>query len=774
MASVVDALTRVRYVGQDFQTYENELKEFLQLKFPQEFTDTINTNMGLALIQMLAYSSMGLAFYMNRRTTDLYMPVAQSPTSIAHIARMLNYTIEGSSVSSVDLTVTLKKGPYLFPVYIEKGFQFKGPNGLKFEFRDPQPIIFNPGELTKDITVYEGTTKESVFISDGSENQRFKIIGIPAGKSIVGASVEVTVGNESWTEENQIPYVKANVFEVDYVSEPPIIKMGDGIAGAVPDNGKEVRISFIIGSGSAGRVGRNTITKEEHQLVIKNQKIDLTITNPEPSTGGEDREDLRKVKSIAPKFFQSQDRAISKKDYDAISNTYPGVAKADAQIVRGIEDDLTIIGYLNSIQSLVNSGVSGITVETDPMMASIFVHGANIDVLANTFGSNVVAAILAKHSLLHDELNGLKGNVTGIVDTLVSDTNPYFSAIAVDSTNIEDISQLSIDTTSSLIVIKKAAIEAVAAEISTIVAGCSGTIPANVNALLTEITTYVGEIQSDVAATLSLADADITTNTGDIVTKSSNISAKIQTLYTTLPAAIDSTHTNIDSILSDLETIVIGYEATFLAGVDSELLSIESLLNQMNTVYMQHSDGIVSGVEYEISGLYTYLDTTMNASCGANIVQVSLLQVDQNNKYTSPASGMITTLQTHLQNRADAVHVVKVIDGSQQLIECDVEVHIKVNKNAVATSVLTFARDSLTKYDAQPYGLLVLRNYGDSLYKWQINKAVRDAQLNDTDIDYANIFITYPTSKLDASGNLIVKRQEIIIPRTVSIINIAE
>lgn len=538
--SILTELTRVRYVGQDFQTYEDEAKEYLQKNYPDEYNDFVDNSMGLAMIQLVAYASQGLAFYINRRTTDLYMQTAQSPNSIAKNARMLNYAIEGSSVAAADITVTLTAAA-TYPIYIPKGFKFSGPNGLVFEYRNSEPVKFDPGELSKTFTVYEGETMEDVFVSDGTDNQVYKLTMFETSKYLVAASVEFYVGNEEWVEKTQIPYSIGNFYEVDYISRPATIRTGDGIAGTKPAQGKEIRIRYIVGSGSGGRVGSGQIDREAEPLVINNVRVGLIVTNAKPSSGGDDAEDLRKVKALAPQFFQSQDRAISKKDYDAIVNTYPGVAKGDAQIVRSVADDVAINYYIDSIR------------------------------------------------------NSVSGCVSGVVDD----------------------------------------------------------------------------------------------------------------------------------------------------------------------------------VQYLSEALLVYLDETMTSACRGNTVQVSLLQVDANNNYVSPTSGLLEEVRQHLQARADAVHVVRTVDGAQFLVPVTMNVRVKVNKNAVVEDVLALARDALLKYNTQPYGLLVLREYGASLYMWEVNKAIRDAQVNDTDIDYANIYITGPSDHLDASGNLVISKSEIIVPGTVTVSAIA-
>lgn len=540
--NTVNELTRVKFVGQDFTTYESEAKNFMQLHYPDEFIDYVNNNLGVALLQSIAYPCQNLAFYINQRITNLYLTESSSPTAISRLARMLNYDIQPAIPFKVEVTIRLKDGPYSYPIKIEKGFRFSAKKGLTYEYRRPNPIIFNPGEVQKTFEIEEGVSARNVFVSTGEENQLYTLAGLETGEYIASGSFEVYVGPEQWTEVRRIPFEEEKVFEVNYFSNPPEIRFGDGIAGLVPEINQDIEVNFVITKGIQGAIASNQITGTIDQLVVKNTAIPITIVSATEASGGDDPEDLRKVKVQAPEFYQSQDRAITKRDYDAITNTYPGIAKGDAQIIRGIDQDVTLNDYMD---------------------------------------------------------------------------------LVIDA-----------------------------------VSGCSS------------------EVQTDVA-------------------------------------------------------------------------------------------GIVTG-------LRTYLGDTQSDTCRANTVQVSILSKNGNNRYVSPTTQLREDLRLHLEDRNDIVHVVTVVDGMSEIVYVDIEVNILVSFNAVEKDVVERARLALEKDDEEPFGVLILREYGESLYLSHLYEAIEDAMLTTSDIEYMNIKITGPADKLDANGNLIISelRQEIIEAGTITIISI--
>lgn len=537
--STVDNLTRVKFIGQDFDTFEQELRDFWTLNYPEEYTDYVNNNMGVALLQAISWPNQNLAFYINNRTSNLFLTESTDPTAISRIARQLNYDIQPAIPFRSTVTIRLSEGPYSFPIRINNGFRFNAVKGLIYEYRGTNPIIFSAGETEKTFDIQEGVSTRNVFLSDGTPNQIFNIAGLEDGEFIANESFEVLVGPEQWTETRRIPFEENPVFEVNYFSEPPEIRFGDGVAGLIPGENEQIEVNFFITKGIQGAVASNQIISARDQLVVQNTNIPIEIVSASEAVGGDDPEDLRKVKVQAPEFFQSQNRAITKRDYDAIINTYPGIAKGDAQIIRSIEQDVTINGFLDDI---------------------------------------------------------------------------------VDS-----------------------------------VSGCSGTIQTDVASVVTDLREYLGETLSD--------------------------------------------------------------------------------------------------------------------TCKSNTVQVSILTKNGNNRYSPPTNDLREELRVHLEEINDIVHVVQVVDGFPNIVEVDITIDILPSFNAVSDDVIERARLSLEKDDAEPFGLLILREYGENLYLSQLYETVEEAQDNDDDIEYMNITINAPSSKLDSAGNLIIsaERQEIIQAGTITI-----
>lgn len=160
------------------------------------------------------------------------------------------------------------------------------------------------------------------------------------------------------------------------------------------------------------------------------------------------------------------------------------------------------------------------------------------------------------------------------------------------------------------------------------------------------------------------------------------------------------------------------------------------------------------------TGLYDYLSQAFSDTSKANNVQVILLSVDSNNRYIAPSNTTLTNVKAKLDSLKDAVVTISVVSGISKIIETDIYVEMGISQTAVKEDVLLKSQNALYG-TSSPYGLLVRRTAGISLYKSDIVEAIMAAN-EAADVRYINVQILAPASKLDAYGNLIVNSQEIV------------
>ena len=104
------------------------------------------------------------------------------------------------------------------------------------------------------------------------------------------------------------------------------VRFGDGQEGARPPSGDHnIRATYRKGLGLAGNVAGGKLTN------LLSRPLGVTgATNPEPATGGEDKESEDKARDNAPLTVLTLDRAVSIRDYRDFARAFAGIAKAQA------------------------------------------------------------------------------------------------------------------------------------------------------------------------------------------------------------------------------------------------------------------------------------------------------------------------------------------------------------------------------------------------------------------------------------------------------------
>jgi len=671
----VEDLNKVSYTDQDWQTAIDGIQGFLQTNYADTYNDYVAGNMGQALIDILGYAVQNLNWLLNRKVTDLYFPTAVTPNAVSKISRMLGYKPKGATGSIVSLTVTLPSGPYLFPVSITKGFQFQGPQGLIFEYRQTTPVTYNPGDTVKTFEVREGESKTLNFVSDGTTNQIFKILNIGTDKYVEQGTVEVRVNGELWTEYDIIPFSTTNSYETNLLASVPFVKFGDSVQGNVPAAGAAIEVKYIVVSGFRGRIVTESIKKAVRPLVSNFTSIPFSISQPAASAGGDDPEDLRSIVVNAPKFQRTQDRAITKGDYDFLSNQFPNVAKGDAQCLRSVTGDIYINGQYSAIYDTLNL-------------------------------NNEIAYSLSGYGDIPAEVVTASGAMLSI-----SGTMPGFTTVQNNVTSV-------------------------------------------INAQTTLITTRTSQSNAQLATLLSIpsASAVAVTVSGYMLDINSYVTEIIG--VNTSASGFGAVSGYVNSVSGDLLQI------------DSDLVSISGFAT--NTQVAANASSYSQTVSGHLANIYDYLDYHFADGCRGNLVQVSIVSKDSNRKFVDPAPSTLTSLKTYLDERKDAVHTLSVISGTARVIDANVLIELKLTDAADPEDVVGRVSDVIQKSDVEPLGILVEREYNDSLYLSEIYDAI-DSVVESFEIVNTNVIIQGPVQYLDSRGNLICPDGYVIQTGTITI-----
>ena len=186
-------------------------------------------------------------------------------------------------------------------------------------------FISNVGD--DQLKVTEGIYLSTTYLVDNTiPNQKFII---PTA-NVDTTSIKITV-KESANSTSRETYVLAeNILDVTaddkvfFVQETDDsqyeLLFGDGILGKKLSDNNVIEVSYLVSSGQKGNRLKNFVFSGEiYDESLNRVLTGITTTVVSGSEGGDDIEEEVAIKRNAPKFYSSQNRAVTLEDYKIIT-----------------------------------------------------------------------------------------------------------------------------------------------------------------------------------------------------------------------------------------------------------------------------------------------------------------------------------------------------------------------------------------------------------------------------------------------------------------------
>lgn len=342
----------VQLANLDFADIKITLKEYLRTQ--SDFTDYDFEGSAMSvLLDVLAYNTYYTAFNTNMVANELFLDTASLRENVVALAKQIGYKPKSrrAPVSYVNFgvnftgsapsTITLKKGTGFTTIFDEVLYQYV--------VADDQivPVSSNFANF-QNIPIYEGKLIKNTYTFDSDDNQRFIIDNQKCDTTTIRVRVFESQFSTSFIDYEYSDNIlnvtsNSNVFFIEEVEDERYeIFFGDGRLGRALDNGNLVEITYILTNGPVTNTARSFTFNGvlEDSQGNTNYPSTIVIDSIIPSDGGEEIETISSIKYNAPKFFGTQDRAVTAQDYAAIitgKKIYEAVADI---IVYGGEEEV--------------------------------------------------------------------------------------------------------------------------------------------------------------------------------------------------------------------------------------------------------------------------------------------------------------------------------------------------------------------------------------------------------------------------------------------------
>ena len=334
----------------DFNDIKVALKDYMRAQ--TDFTDYDFEASALSnMIDVLAYNTYYTAFNANMVVNELYLDSASLRDNVVSLAKQLGYTPKSitSPKATIDLDITFTGTPPQ-KVTLKEGSGFvSNYDGSLYRFvllEDNKVDVANSVASFTSLPIYEGSFIQTNTTVDTSiENQRFYIKNVGIDTNTIRVRI-YQAANSSVYEDYEIANNILDIGSTDKVyfinetvDEHYELFFGDGVLGSKLVDGNVIEISYVATNGPVVNVAKtftfNGVMYDENDAVV-NVAFNPVITTLSNASGWAEIESIEKIKYNAPKYYGSQNRAVTNNDYSAIvRNLYPSISDI---IVFGGED----------------------------------------------------------------------------------------------------------------------------------------------------------------------------------------------------------------------------------------------------------------------------------------------------------------------------------------------------------------------------------------------------------------------------------------------------
>ncbi len=204
--------------------------------------------------------------------------------------------------------------------------------------------------------------------------------------------------------------------------------------GETPNN-TTLTITYRVGGGINSNLPSSDLTIIQNGTTMNGSANgvdikDLTVTNNVPARGGKDEETIDEIREKTKAFFSTQNRCVTKEDYEARVLNIPGrfgnIAKV--YVTRNVEGDES---YADSDGSAINTALSEFGDYRESVQ--IRVERVRNNFLDGTLNEGTINAL--KNTIdgaAGDDLNGLQGRIDNIGGLIPSAIGETFNLSSID------------------------------------------------------------------------------------------------------------------------------------------------------------------------------------------------------------------------------------------------------------------------------------------------------------------------------------------------------
>lgn len=318
---------KVLYSNKDYESIRKDLISRIP-GMADNWSDHNPSDLGIVLLELFCGIGDMLAYYLDCQAAESYLPTAHQRQNVINLCKLIGYKLDTPVAATTILQFSLSS-VLSDDLIIPKGTVCQAIlNDRVADFETIQDVVIPHGQIKAEVHARQGIRKKETFESTGGKWSKYQLSEI----KIAQGSTSVEIQGNEWEEVQNFQESGADskhfIIETDGLDKTSIC-FGDGVNGMIPNPNESITIEYLKTLGKSGNIGKNLITQIVTPVYQNGQQVKLSVNNPIPATGGSDREKIKHTKIQAPAEIRSLWKAVTKSDYKALAEGFPGVAKAE-------------------------------------------------------------------------------------------------------------------------------------------------------------------------------------------------------------------------------------------------------------------------------------------------------------------------------------------------------------------------------------------------------------------------------------------------------------
>ena len=225
----------IKYLSKDYNSFKNQLMEFAEVYFPNNFNDFSEGNPGMMFIEMAAYVGDVLSYYTDTQLKESFLLLAQEKENLYNLAYAMGYKPKVTDASSVDLELFQlipAKGSsedyqpdFSYALRINPNSTFNSTEGPSFYINNQVDFGVSSSFDSTDVSIYQYDSsnnpeyyllkKTTPTISGRTKEQTFSVGAAEAFKTITLfdtniVSIESIIDSDG-NEYYEVPYLAQDI-----------------------------------------------------------------------------------------------------------------------------------------------------------------------------------------------------------------------------------------------------------------------------------------------------------------------------------------------------------------------------------------------------------------------------------------------------------------------------------------------------------------------------------------------------------------------------------